>query len=145
MPDLFAVGVDDHVAGAINPTQERVVGGFDAGTADDVSGRVGGKSVVIGKHLLRHLTDVADQVGGKAVARVEAALLDLGFELRQFVSVRFDEGLFILSNVLLERQRLEPGGGCKALECGLNLLQRNVKTGGDYWKLGIGILDLFAQ
>jgi hypothetical protein len=143
--DLLAVRVDDYVARAVHAAQERVVGGFDAGAADDVAGRVGGVAVVVGEHLLGDLADVADEVSGETVARVEAALLDLSFQLGQLVAVRFDEGLLVLGNVLLEGQRLELGGGGETLERGLNLLQRNVQAGGDQGEFGVGILDLFAQ
>ena len=40
--ELFAVAVDDDVAAAVGAAEKSVVGGFDAGSADDVAGRVEG-------------------------------------------------------------------------------------------------------
>ena len=41
--DLFTVGVDDHVAGAVDAAQHLIVGLLNAGLADHVAGRVEGK------------------------------------------------------------------------------------------------------
>ncbi len=73
------MAVDNDVAAAVGAAEESVVGGFDAGAADDVAGRVEGVAVVVGEHLLGDLADVADEVGGEAVAGVEATLLVEGF------------------------------------------------------------------
>ena len=81
LPDFAAVAVDDDVLGAIVAAQNAVVGRFDAGSAHDVAGFIKGVAGVV-EHLLADLADVADEVGGKAVARIEAALLLAWFPAR---------------------------------------------------------------
>ena len=90
--DLAAVAVDDHVAGAVLAAQQLVVGLLDACLAHHVAGLIGGIARVV-QHVFADLADVADQVRGKAVARIEPALLVDGFQLGQLVAVRLDEGL----------------------------------------------------
>ncbi len=53
--DLLAVGVDDDVAGAVLAAEEGVVGGLDAGLADDVAGIVDGVALVVFEHRARRL------------------------------------------------------------------------------------------
>ncbi len=81
-----AVAVDDDVAAAVDAAEECVVGCLDAGTADDIAGRVEGVTIVVGEHLLGDFADVADEVGSETVARIEAALLVAGLELGEFVA-----------------------------------------------------------
>ena len=65
--EFFAVAVDDDVAAAVGAAEDGVVGRLDAGSADDVAGRVEGVAVVVGEHLLGDLADVADEMSGEAV------------------------------------------------------------------------------
>jgi hypothetical protein len=89
------VGVDVIVTRAVLAAEDRVVRGLDSGLADDVAGIVGGVARVVFEHVLGDLADVADEMGGEAVARIEAALLLEGFEFGKFVAVSFDEGLLV--------------------------------------------------
>ncbi len=145
LADLLAVRVDDDVAGAVGTAQERVVGGLDAGLADDIAGRVAGIAVIVGEHLLGHLADVADEVGGETVAGVEAALLVAGFELGQLVAVRLDEGLLVGGDVLLERDGLVLGRGGVAPEDGFERVERDVQAAEMRGQVDRGVLDLLAQ
>ena len=130
---------------AVDAAEEGVVGGLDAGFADDVAGRVEGVAVVIGEHLLGDLADVADEVGGEAVAGIEAALLVEGFEFGELVAMGGDEGLLVGSDVLLEGNGLVFGGDLVAADGGLNLLDGDVEAAGDEGKIGVEVLDLFAE
>ena len=143
--ELFAVAVDDDVAAAVGAAEERVVGGLDAGAADDVAGRVEGVAVIVGEHLLGDLADVADEVGGEAVAGVEAALLVEGLELGKLVAVGGDEGLLVGGDVLLEGDGLVLGGDLVAAEGGLDLLDGDVEALGDEGKIGVEVFDLLAE
>ena len=78
---LRAVGVHVVVARTVLAAQDRVVGGLDAGLADDIAGIVGRVARIVFEHVLGDFADIADQVRGEAVARVKAALLFERFEL----------------------------------------------------------------
>ena len=92
--DLAAVAVDNHFAGTVLAAQQLVVGLLDAGLAHHVAGLVVGKARIV-QIVFAHLAHVADQVRGKAVARIKAALLVDGFQLGQLVAVRCDKGLLV--------------------------------------------------
>jgi hypothetical protein len=139
------VAVDDDVAAAIHAAKEGIVGGFNAGAADDVAGRVESVAVVIGEHLLGDFADVADEVSGEAVAGVEATLIVKGFEFGELVSVGGDESLLIGGDVLLERNGLVLGGYFVVAEDGVDLIHRNMEALGDEGQIGIEIFDLFAK
>jgi hypothetical protein len=142
---LFAVTVDDDVAATVDSTEEGVVGGFDAGAADDIAGRVEGVAVVVGEHLLGDFADVADEVSGESVAGVEAALLVEGLEFRKLVAMGGDEGLFVGGDVLFEGNRLILGGDLEAAQRGLDLLDWDVEAAGDERQVGVEVLDLFTE
>ncbi len=112
--EFFAVAVDDDVATAVGAAKECVVGRLDAGTADDVAGRVEGVAVVVGEHLLGDFADVADEVGGETVAGIEAALLVESFKFGKLVAMGGDEGLLVGGDVLLERDGLVLGGDLRS-------------------------------
>ena len=95
--------------------------------------------------VLGDLADVADEVGGEAVAGVEAALLVEGFELGELVAVGGDEGLLVGGDVLLERDGLVLGRGLEAAEGGLDLLDGDVEALGDEREVGVEVLDLLAE
>jgi hypothetical protein len=143
--EFFAVAIDDNVTAAIGAAEEGVVGGLDAGAADDIAGRIEGVALIGGEHLLRDLTDVADEVGGEAVAGVESALLVECLEFGELIAVGSDEGLLVGSDVLLERDGLVFGGYLKAADCGLDLLDGDVEACGDERQVGVEIFDLFSE
>ena len=118
--ELFAVRVDEDVAGAVGAAEERVVGLLDAGAADDVAGLVEGVAGVV-EHLLGDFADVADEVGGEAVARVEAALLVEELDGGEFVAVGLEKGLLVGGDVLLEGNGLVAGSGGETFKDGLDL------------------------
>ncbi len=95
--------------------------------------------------MLGDFADVADEVGGESVARVEAALLVEGFELGELVAVGFDEGLLVGGDVLLERDGLVLGRGGEAAERGLDLVDGEVEAVGDEGEVGGGVFDLIAE
>jgi hypothetical protein len=142
--ELFAVAVDDDVAAAVFAAEERVVGLLDAGAADDVAGRVEGVAWVV-EHLLGDLSDVADEVGGEAVAGVEAALLVEGLELGKLVAVGGDEGLLVGGDVLLQGDRLIFRGYLEAAKGGVDLLDGDVEAAGDERQIGVEVFDLLAE
>ena len=92
------MAVNNHVAGAVLASQQLIVGLLDTGLADHIAGRVGRVARVV-EHLLANLAHVADEVGGKAVAGIEASLFVDGLQLGQFIAVGFDKGLLIGGNV----------------------------------------------
>ena len=145
MAELLAVAVDDDVAAAVRAAEERVVGRLDAGVADDIAGRVEGVAVVVGEHLLGDLADVADEVGGEAVAGIEAALLVEGFELGELVAVGGDEGLLVGCDVLLQRDGLVLGGDLVAAERGLDLIDGDVQALAIRGRSAFEVFDLLAQ
>src|SRR5882724_1064100 len=118
--EFFAVAIDDDVATAVYAAEKGVVGGLDAGAADDVAGRVEGVAVIVGEHLLGDLADVANEVSGEAVGGIEAALLVEGFEFGEFVAVSGDESLFVGRDVLLKRNRLVLRGDLVVTNGGLD-------------------------
>ncbi len=142
--ELFAVAVDDDVAGAVCAAEEGVVGLLDAGAADDVAGLVEGVAGVV-EHLLGDLADVADEMGGEAVAGVEAALLVEGFEFGELVAMGGDEGLLVRGDVLLERDGLVLGASLEAAKSGLDLVGWEVEAGGDQRSIGVDVFDLVAE
>ena len=144
MADLFAVGVDDDVAGAVVAAEEGVVGLLDAGFADDVAGIVEGVLGLV-EVVLGDFADVADEMGGEAVAGVEAALLVEGFELGELVAMGLDEGLLVGRDVLLERDGLVLGGDLIAAEGGLDLVDGDVEALGDEGQVGVEVFDLLAE
>src|SRR6202034_3876159 len=81
----------------------------------------------------------------EAVLRVQTALLVQRFQLRQLVPVRFDKGLLIGRDVLLQRQWLILRRVRKALQRRLDLLDRDMQTGGNQGQIGVEILLLLAQ
>ena len=143
--DLLAVGVDDDLAVTVLAAEECVVGLLDAGAADDVAGIVGGVAGVIFEHLLGDLADVADEVGGEAVAGVEAALLVEGFELGELVFVGLDEGLLVRGDVLFEWDGLVLGRALEVAEGGLDLVEGEVEAGGDERDVGPVFGHLLAE
>ncbi len=143
--EFFAVAVYDDVATAVGAAEESVVAGLNARAADDVAGRVEGVSVIVGEHLLGDLADVADEVGRKAVAGVEAALLVEGLEFGEFVAMGGDEGLLVRGDVLLEGDWLVLGRDLKVAEGGLDLVDGDVKALGDEGQVGVEVFDLFAE
>ena len=80
--DLAAMAVDDDIFRTVFAAQDAVVRGFDSGSADDVAGLIHGVARVV-EHLFAHFANVADEVGGEAIAGVEAALLLDGVEFGQ--------------------------------------------------------------
>ena len=142
--ELFAVRVDDDVAGAVGAAEESVVGLLDAGSSDDVAGVVEGVAGVV-EHGFGDFTDVADEVGGEAVAGVEAALLVAGFELGEFVAVGGEEGLLVGGDVDFKGDGLVLRGGGEAADGRLDLLDGEVEAGGDEREVEVGVGDLIAQ
>ena len=137
LAELFAVAVDDDIAAAIHAAKESVVGGFDAGSADDVAGRVEGVLVVVGKHLLGDFADVADEMGGEAIAGVEAALLIEGLEFGELVAMGRDEGLLVGGDVLLEGNGLVVGSDLVAAKGGVDLVDGDVEALRDQGQVGV--------
>ena len=95
-----AVAVDDNVLRAVLAAQQLIVGLFHTRFTDHIARLVIGVARVV-QHIVAHLAHVADQVGGKSVAGIKAALFIDGFQLRQLVAVRLDEFHFIGRDVLL--------------------------------------------
>jgi len=60
----------------------------------DIAGFIHGVAGVV-EHVLADLADVADEMGGEAVAGIEAALLLDGFQFGELVLVGLDEFLFV--------------------------------------------------
>ena len=58
------------------------------------------------EHIFRDFAHVADQMRHESIARIKTPIGPDRIEFRQFVAMRFDEGLLILSNVFLEKDRL---------------------------------------
>jgi hypothetical protein len=77
---LAAMAVDDDIFGTVFAAQDAVIGGFNAGAANDVAGLIHGIARVV-EHFFADFADVADEVGGESVARIEAALFLNGVEL----------------------------------------------------------------
>jgi hypothetical protein len=145
MAEFFAMAVDDDVATAVGATEECIIGGLDAGAANDVARRVEGVAVVVGEHLLGYLADIADQVSGETVGGVEAALFVEGFQLGEFVAVGGDEGLFVGSDVLLEGNGLIFGCDLVVAEDGVDLIDGEMETSGDEGQIGVEVFDLLAE
>jgi hypothetical protein len=145
MAEFFAMAVDDDVATAVGATEECVVGGLDAGTANDVARRVEGVAIIVGEHLLGDFADVTDEVSGEPVTRVEAALLVEGLELGELVAVGCDEGLLVGGDVLLEGNGLVFGGYLVVAEDGVDLIDGEMEPPGDEREIGVEVFDLFAK
>ena len=102
---LAPVAVHNHIARSVLAAQQLVVGLLHARLAHHVA-RLVGRIARIVQILLAHLAHVADQVRGKAVARIKPPLLVDRLQLRQLVAVRLDKGLLVGGNVLLDGDRL---------------------------------------
>ena len=144
LADFAAMTVDNHVLGAVFAAQDGVVRGLDAGAAHDVAGFIHGVVGIV-EHVFTDFSDVANEVSGEAVARIEAALLLDGFQFGQLVFVGLDELLFVGGDVLLERERLVFGRGAVALEDRVNLVGGHVETARDERQIGGDVVALFAD
>ena len=141
---LAAVAVHDHIAGAVLAAQQLVVGLLDARLAHHVARLVDGIARIV-QILFAHLAHVADQVGGKAVAGIEPALLVDGFQLGQLVAVGLDEGLLVGGDVLLDGDGLVAGRGPVAAQGGAQLLQIEIQPAGDQRQVGVHVAVLLAD
>jgi len=84
-------------------------------------------------------------VGGKTVARIEPAFLVDGLKLRQLVTVRLDEGLFIRRDAFFDRNRLVAWRGAIVAQSGPQLIQIHVQAFCDQWQIGVPVAVLFAN
>ena len=144
LADFAAMAVDDNVLGAVFAAQNAVVRSFDTGTADDVAGFIHGVAGVV-EHVLADLADVADEMGGEAVARIEAALLLDGFQFGELVFVGLDEFLFVRGDVLLEREGLVFGRRAIAFEDRVDLVGGHVQAARDERQIGGDVVALLAN
>jgi hypothetical protein len=142
--DFATMAVDDDIFRAVFATEDAVVGGFDAGAADDVAGLIHGVARVV-EHLFADLADVADEVGGESIFGIEAALFLDGVELGKLVLGGFDELFFDGGDVLLKGERLVFGGEAKAFEDGVDLVGGHVETTGDEGQVRRDVVALFAD
>ena len=142
--DFAAMAVDDDVFRAVFSAEDAVVGSFNAGAADNVAGLIHGIARVV-EHLFADFADVADEVGGESVARIEAALFLNGVELRQLVFVGLDEFFLVGRDVLAEGERLIFGREFVALEDRVDLVGGHVETAGDEGQVGGDVVALFAD
>ena len=142
--DFATMAVDDLVARAVLPAEKLVVGFFDAGFADDVAGLVGGVARQV-QIFFTDFADIADEVSGKAIARIEAALLVDGLEFGQFVAVGFDEGLLVGGDVLLDGDGLVAGRGAEMAKRGAELVKIEVEAVGDQGQVGVDVVALLAD
>ncbi len=142
--DFAAMAVDDDVFRAVFAAQDAIVGGFDAGAADDIAGLIVGVARVV-EHLFADFADVADQVGGESIFGIEAALLLDGVELGELVFVGLDELFFVGSDVLPEGERLVFGREAVALEDGVDLVDGHVEAAGDEGQVRGNVVALFAD
>ncbi len=107
---LPPVAIHDDVLRAVLPAQKLIVGLLDSRFAHHIAGLVVGIARVV-QHVVAHFADVADQVGGEAVAGIKPPLLVDCLQFGKLVAMRLDELLLIRSDVLLERNRLILGRG----------------------------------
>ena len=127
---LPAMAVHQHVARAVRTAQHRVVALLDPGTAHYVSWLVVGVLGLI-QHVFADLARVADQVGRKAIARIEPALHVDRLQLGEFIAVRLDELLLIGGDVALQRQRLVLGRAAILHQHRADLVLGHMKAAGD--------------
>ena len=125
LTDFLAVTVDNHIPRSVRTTQKRVVGLLNTRLAHDIAGVI---EVELGtvEVLFGDLADVADHVCREAVPGIQPPLRVHGLEFRQLVAVGFDEGLLILRDVLLQRDRLVLRRASEAPKAGLDLLNRKI-------------------
>jgi hypothetical protein len=142
--DFAAVAVDDDIFGSIFAAENAVVGGFNAGATDDVAGLIHGIARVV-EHFFADLADVADEVSGESIFRVEATLFLNGVEFGEFVLMGFDELFLVGSDVLLKRKWLVFGGKAVTLEDGVDLVGGHVQTARDEGQVGRDVVALFAD
>ena len=132
---FLAVAVDHNLLGAILPHQHLVVFQFHARLTDYVSRIVEFKLRLV-QHLLADFTHVADQVRHETFARVKAAMRHDGFQLGQLVAVGFDEGLFVLRDVVLQVNRLVLRHGGESVDAIADLFGIHVQAFCN--KVGVG-------
>ncbi len=127
-----------------SPRKQLVVGLLDAGLAHHVAWLVGGIARVV-QHVFAHFAHIADQVRCKAVARIEPALLVDGFQLRQLVAVRLNEGLLVRRDFLLDGDGLIARGGAEVLHGGAQLVEIEIKAARNHGQIGIDVVVLLAH
>jgi hypothetical protein len=108
--DFLSVAVYEHLPRTVFAHQHLVVLQFDSGLAHNIA-RVVELPLWLVQHLLTHFTDIADQMGHEAIARIQAAVRHDRIQLRQFIAVSFDEGQLIGRDVLFQVNRLVLRGG----------------------------------
>ena len=84
-------------------------------------------------------------MSGESVARVEPALIVLGFELGKFIAVGFNKGLLILGNVLLQGNPLVLRRAGIAANAGLDLFDGKIEAARDERNIRLKVLRLLAQ
>ena len=142
--DFATVAVDDHILGAVFPAQNAVVRGLHAGAADDVAGFIHGVARIV-EHIFADFANVADEMGGEAVAGIKAALLLNGFQFGKLVFVGLDEFDFVGGDVLLERKGLVFGRGAVAFDDGVDLVGSHVQAARDERQIGGDVVALLAD
>ncbi len=135
--------VDDHLARAVLAAEQRIVGLLYACFAHHVTRLVVGEARIV-QIVLAQLTHVTDQMSGKTITRVKSALLVDGFELRQLITVRRDEGLLVGGDVRLDRNRLIAGLGAIAVQRGAQLIQIKIQAARNQRQIRVHIAALLA-
>ncbi len=97
------------------------------------------------QHVVAHLADVTDQVGGKAIAGIQPPLFVDGFQLRQLVAVGLDKLHLVRSDVLLERNRLILGRQRVMRQGALQLLRGHVQPTRNQGKVRTQVAARFAD
>ena len=138
------MAVDNHFSRAVLAAQQFVVGLLHAGLAHHVARLIVGKARIV-QIVFAHLAHVADQVRGKAVARIQPALLVDGFQLGQLVAVRRDKGLLVGGHVLLDGDGLVAGLGAVTVQRGAQLIQIEIQAPRNQRQIGVNILVLLAH
>ena len=82
-----------------------VILALHAGYSDHIA-RVIELELCLVEHVFRHFAHIANQVCHKSLARIQAPIRPDGIQFGQLVAMRFDKGLFVLSDVFFQKDRL---------------------------------------
>jgi hypothetical protein len=138
------MAVDNHIHRAILPAQDFVVGLLNPSLAHHIARLVIGEFGIV-EILFAHLANVANQVRGKAVARIEPPFLVDRFQLRQLIPVRLNKRLLIRRNILLDGNRLVPRRQPEAMQRSLQLVEVQIQPLGNQRQVGVDIPVLLAN
>ena len=141
---LATVAVHNHIPRPVLPAQQLVISLFDARLAHHVAGLVIREARIV-QIVLAHLAHVADQVSGKAVARIKPPLLVDRVQLRQLVAMGLNKRLLVGGNVLLDGNRLVARRGAVTAQCGAQLLQIQMQSLRNQRQIGIHVVVLLAD